>query len=157
MSSTDTPAPIDLVTPDEKLDLALKVAENVPVESRAFDDINFVESQLWIQALRLVNDHGIPQGTDQATRTWAERSFRLNESTQQAKALREGRIDRAACMEINRRYGSVEMLASLQNLYLLLQDFHLSDIEVSLPENDKALDRLLLEGARLAPNPDPGP
>lgn len=157
MSSTDTPAPINLVTPDEKLDLALKVAENVPVENRAFDDINFVESQLWIQALRLVNDHGIPQGTDPATRTWAERSFRLNESTQHAKALREGRIDRAACMEINRRYGSVEMLASLQNLYLLLQDFHLSDIEVSLPENDKALNRFLLEGARLAPNPDPGP
>lgn len=146
VSSKNPHAPLPIVIPEAKIALAQSVSESVPTDSLAFEIVNFAESNLWIKALHLVNDHGIPETSVPAIREWAERSFRLNETTQRASQLREGKIDRSACMETNRKAGATAMLYDLSNVYLLLQDFHLSGIEVSLPDNDSALDQFTLKG-----------
>lgn len=146
MPSETAPAPLPLNLPEEKLILAVKAAPQIAVEDLAFARINFAESELWIQVLRLINTHGIPAGTDHEIRKWAEMSFRLNEDTHKARQLRAGNIARAECMEINRRLGPLETVLSLINLYRLLQSFHLNGVTVRLPDNDTVLDRFILHG-----------
>lgn len=144
MSSESAPLPLDL--PEGNLALAVKAAPRVTVEDLAFARINFAESELWIQMLRLINTHGIPADTDPEIRGWAEMSFRLNEDTHKARQLRAGNIARAECMETNRRLGPLETVLSMVNLYRLLQSFHLTGVEVRLPDNEAALERFILQG-----------
>ena len=121
--STNTSPETSLLIPDTEIARALEVANDVPVASLAFSILNFAESELWIKLLHLINDHGIPQNADPETRAWSVNSFRLLEDTLQARKLREGLINRPACIEINRKAGSVELVLSLRQLYLLLQAF----------------------------------
>ena len=88
----------------------------------------------------------LPQNADPETRAWSVNSFRLLEDTLQARKLREGLINRPACIEINRKAGSVELVLSLRQLYLLLQAFHDSGVAVEAPDHQKALDRFIRAG-----------
>lgn len=106
----------------------------ITVGSVNFEMLNFAESLLWLHALGLVNERGLPENIESDLTDWAVGSFRLEESTQKARALRKGLVLRKECMETNRSQGVEGTWGDLMGSYLLLVAFQKFDSNVVIPE-----------------------
>lgn len=148
---TENSSPSELLIPRVLLKEAAKYADTVPQNSKAFTLMNFAESNLWMQSLALLNAHGMPQVTTEVRR-WATSSFRLDQDNAQAKALRNGKINRQQCMETNRVAGAAAMLEDLSQNYELLAAFHALDhfVDVDIHDMNALLDTFISEGRRIA-------
>lgn len=129
--------------PYDLIDTARTKIENIPIESDAFEMLNFAESSLWMRTLTIVNDHGLPDTLSPKLTAWATASFRLGEDTKLADQLRRDRVDRSYCMNVNRKAGSKQTLTDLHNGYLILQAYRDLGVEVDMPDSAFALQKII--------------